>query len=129
MLLKNFKNKLLMILFTTIFIIPLTVYGYSENIVLGGENVGIEVKSTGVLIVGFYNVENTSPGIEAGLKIGDGKAYVIDLPFLNDTSGIDFDQHINNTTIHITNEEREFWNNKINCRDTVISETLFLTRN
>lgn len=71
MLFKNFKNKLLMILFTTIFIIPLTVYGYSENIVLGGENVGIEVKSTGVLIVGFYNVENTSPGIEAGLKIGD----------------------------------------------------------
>lgn len=76
----------------------------------------------------YIEVDGSQVGV-AGLKIGDGKAYVIDLPFLNDTSGIDFDQHINNTTIHITNEEREFWNNKINCRDTVISETLFLIRN
>ena len=45
MFFKNFKNKLLLILLTTILIIPTTVKGYSENLVLGGENIGIEIKS------------------------------------------------------------------------------------
>ena len=71
MFFKNFKNKLLLILLTTILIIPTTVKGYSENLVLGGENIGIEIKSEGVLVVGFYSVLGHSPGKEAGLKKGD----------------------------------------------------------
>ena len=43
-----------------------------------------------------------------GIKIGDGLAYLIDLPFI-DSKLID---HINNTTIHVTAEEKNFWNNK-----------------
>lgn len=71
MIFKNFKNKLLMILLSTILIIPISVKAYSENLVVGGENVGIEVKSIGVLVVGFYNVSGSSPGRDAGLKKGD----------------------------------------------------------
>lgn len=45
----------------------------------------------------------------AGIKVGDGLAYLIDLPF---TDEILMD-HINNFEIHITQAEREFWNNKV----------------
>lgn len=67
----NFKNKLFMILLLTIFSIPLSVYAYSNEVVVGGDNVGIEVKSSGVLVVGFYNVSGKNPGKDAGIKVGD----------------------------------------------------------
>lgn len=47
----------------------------------------------------------------AGLKVGDGKAYLIDLPF---TEQILID-HLNDMVRHITEAEREFWNNKVRC--------------
>ena len=47
----------------------------------------------------------------AGLKVGDGKAYLIDLPF---TEQILID-HLNDMVRHITEQERENWNNKIRC--------------
>ena len=46
-----------------------------------------------------------------GIKIGDGNAHVVDLPFQDE----DILTHIINTQIHITQEEREFWNNKVTC--------------
>lgn len=46
-----------------------------------------------------------------GIKIGDGKAYLIDLPF-TDTLMMD---HIHNSGIHVTQNEKNFWNNKIRC--------------
>ena len=66
------KNKLLIYLFLFFTIImPITVYAYSKKVILGGQNVGIEIKSKGVLVVGFYDVDGISPGKDAGLKIGD----------------------------------------------------------
>ncbi len=44
-----------------------------------------------------------------GIKIGDGLAYLIDIPFV-DTLMM---EHINNLDIHITADEREAWNNKV----------------
>ena len=43
------------------------------------------------------------------IKIGDGLAYLIDMPFI---SKLEID-HRNNTDIHITSAERTFWNNKV----------------
>lgn len=57
-----------------------------------------------------------------GLKVGDGGAYLIDLPFI-DTQ---YFEHINNTEIHITQEERENWNNKVSCE--LNEEQLILNR-
>ena len=71
MIFKNFKNKLLPLLLLVTFIIPISCYAYSNNVVPGGENIGIEIKSKGVLVVGFYNVGKSSPGKAAGLKKGD----------------------------------------------------------
>lgn len=67
-----------------------------------------------------------------GFKVGDGNAYLIDLPFIGskaDNSGLDVeelqklvDTHAKNTEIHVTKEEKEFWNNKLNYE--VSGETL-----
>ena len=45
------------------------------------------------------------------IKIGDGLAYVVDLPFIDKK----YAQHINNTQIHITAEDRAKWDNKVTC--------------
>lgn len=83
-----------------------------------------------------------------GLKIGNGNAYIGDLPFLIDEKAQaiymnDFyrrleqientlDEHINDSIRHITQEEREKWNNKINIKEgteqTIENETLVFTR-
>lgn len=68
---KNFKNKLLLLLLLTIVSIPISINAYSNNVVLGGDNIGIEIRSKGVLVVGFYNVGKNSPGKSAGLQKGD----------------------------------------------------------
>ena len=65
----------------------------------------------------------------AGLKIGDGSSYLIDLPFVSeDLANIIF-RHIANGTIHITNEERSFWNHKVSSYlDGHNTETLILSK-
>lgn len=60
----------------------------------------------------------------AGFKVGDGTSYLIDLPFTD----INYINHINNSSIHITQQEREFWNNK-NRGYLGANETLVLTTN
>lgn len=47
----------------------------------------------------------------AGIKAGDGSAYVVDLPFVDQIAT----EHIANTTVHITSSERTRWNSAIKC--------------
>lgn len=63
-----------------------------------------------------------------GIKVGDGLAYGVDLPFLGDDILQQLLDHIADTTLHVTQQEKDFWNNKINCDDKVLKETLILSR-
>lgn len=54
-----------------ILIMPNSVLAYSDYIIASGENVGIEIKSKGVMIVGTYEIGNENPAITAGLHSGD----------------------------------------------------------
>lgn len=65
----------------------------------------------------------------AGLKIGDGSSYLIDMPFVtSNTSGI-LINHLADDVHHITPEEREFWNNKVTAYiDHDFSELLVLSK-
>ena len=47
----------------------------------------------------------------AGFKVGDGNAFLIDMPFTDEV----MQDHITDTVHHITQAEREFWNNKVRC--------------
>lgn len=66
------KNKLLLtILLLTITIIPINTLAYSDYIIASGKTIGIEVNSNGVLVVGFYEVDNSYQAKDAGFEIGD----------------------------------------------------------
>lgn len=57
-------------------------------------------------------------------KVGDGTTYLIDIPFAS-PSIYDFEQHVNDTNIHVTTEEKTFWNNK--WRGYLDTENLYFT--
>lgn len=58
-----------------------------------------------------------------GIKIGDGLGYLIDAPFLSAL----YDEHIANLDIHVTTENKTFWNNKVRCY--MDGENLIFTTN
>ena len=63
------------------------------------------------------------------IKVGDGSAYLIDLPFIS-TVPIGFieqlTEHIRDGSIHVTEEEKDRWNSKLNC--DINGETLILNK-
>ena len=70
------------------------------------------------------------------IKIGTGNAYVQDLAFVDEKTRDILMEHINNHDIHVTLQEKLFWNNKINVDDAeeqttgeLEDETLILNRN
>ncbi|MDO5569047.1 MAG: SpoIVB peptidase, partial [bacterium] len=50
---------------------PSTALAYSEYIIAGGENIGIQLNSTGIIIVGTYQIDGKNPAIDAKLQNGD----------------------------------------------------------
>lgn len=67
----NFKKKLQFIFILLLTLFPSIVFAYSNEIILGGENIGIKVHSKNVMVVGFYKVEDSYISEDAGLKVGD----------------------------------------------------------
>lgn len=68
-MLKKLKIKFLILL--TSFIMPISILAYSDYIIPGGENIGIEIKSKGVMVVGLYEINGKYLAKDAGLKTGD----------------------------------------------------------
>lgn len=67
------------------------------------------------------------------IKIGDGTSYLIDMPFVGQDIRDALLEHIDNTTIHITSSEREFWNNKVSAfvlandpERLILSKTIYM---
>jgi len=69
MFLKKIKN--ITVAFLLIIIIPLNVFAYSDKLIAGGQNVGIQINSNGVLVIGTYKIGEVSPAADAGIRIGD----------------------------------------------------------
>ena len=66
-LVKKFRYVFILVV---LFLFPIYVFAY-DKVVPGGETIGIEVHSKGVLVVGFYKVDNKLIGKDSGFKIGD----------------------------------------------------------
>lgn len=67
----NKTKKLLQMIVILLLIIPINVFAYSNYVALGGETIGIEVNSKGVLIVDFYKVNDKIIAKDAGFQVGD----------------------------------------------------------
>lgn len=77
------KNKLHLFFLSLLLIIPINCFAYSNYVIPGGETIGIEVNSKGVLIVGFYKVNNNYIAKEAGFEIGDIITKINDVTITN----------------------------------------------
>ena len=64
-------KKAFLSILLTILCIPTFANAYSDYIIVGGQNIGIELKADGVMVVGFYKVNNEYIASQAGLEIGD----------------------------------------------------------
>lgn len=62
------KKKIIIIGLISL-LMPLKVLAYSDYIIPGGENIGIEVYNKGIMVVGFYKVNGTYP--KTNLAAGD----------------------------------------------------------
>lgn len=63
------KIKKASVLLLLLFIMPSYVLAYSTYLIPGGENIGIQIKTDGVIIVGTYDIDGKNPAIEAVLKL------------------------------------------------------------
>lgn len=70
MFFKKFKKTSLLLLLS-LFIIPFNAFAYSNYLIPGGENIGIQIESKGIMIVGVYEINKSYPAYDAGLEVGD----------------------------------------------------------
>ena len=101
----------------------------SENTVEGWSQTPTYVPKNGEIILYTDYAQDEHGNPIPAIKVGDGSAFVADLPFVNDDIRTDLLGHINDRVAHITNEERSFWNNKLNYEYDVGDENLILNRN
>lgn len=88
----KFKKIFLMLLISLI-IIPTNALAYSNKVIAGGQNIGIEVKTKGILVIGLYKINNELVAESSGLKSGD---YIVKVNNNNIENISDFTKEINN---------------------------------
>lgn len=101
--------------------IPVVLYDTTEN-----WNAHIDyIPPKGAIIA--YSDYATEDGVFIpNFKISDGLAYLIDQPFVGDDVRAAINQHILDTTVHISAAERDKWNNKVSCSLTQITENEYM---
>ena len=64
-------KKLSLFMLLIYLFIPISVFAYPEYLIASGKNIGIELKSDNVIIVGSYNIDNHNILSESELRLGD----------------------------------------------------------
>ena len=93
---KKLFISLALILFT-----PLNMIAYSENVIPGGENIGIQIETNGLVVVGFYKVNGKYIGNE-NLLVGDIITEIegVKVDSINEMSGL-IEKNIKNDEVNI----------------------------
>ncbi len=102
------KNKLIIFISVLTILLPFNVLAYSNYIIPGGENIGIEVKNKGIMIIGFYKINNSYN--KNNLKIGDiiKKVNNKEVSTINElVSTIDAEQKNNKVKLTIERNNKE----------------------
>lgn len=126
------KKIIIIINILLLIILPINILAYSNKIILGGETIGIKVKSNGIYIVGFYEVNNKYIAKEAGFKLGDiiKKVNDTEVNNIDDLSGIikenkeyEFNIIRNNKEIELSlklEEENNIYKTGLFVKDTIL---------
>lgn len=77
----------------------------------------------------YEDVDGTIKNLPS-IKIGDGTTYLVDLPAI--TTNIQtiqqFREHVENTDVHVTNQERLFWNEKCRVDESLSDQGILMLR-
>jgi len=127
--LKKLKIKFLILL--TSLIMPISILAYSDYIIPGGENIGIEIKSKGVMVVGLYEVNGKylTKDLKIGdmiTKINDQKVETIDdmtkiIGSSNETIKINYirDNKEETTTMNLVKDENNIYKTGLYVKDEI----------
>ncbi len=111
------KKYIYKILLLFLLIIPINVFAYSKYVIPGGETIGIEVNSKGILVVDFYKVNNHFIAKEAGFEIGDRIIKVENIEVNSINEMLDIIKNINKKNINFL-IERNNTNLELNLKLT-----------
>ena len=133
MFFKKIKNKLIFMLL--LLIIPNITLAYSDYVIAGGENIGIELKSSGIIIVGTYEVNGNNPAKKAGLQIGDKITKINNKEIINIKEMLDYIETIENkdkieityirgekeykTTLSLNKDENNIYKTGLYVKDSI----------
>ena len=87
----------------------------------------VVISNKGEIIIYTDHEIDSNNNYVPGLKVGDGTTPAIDLPFVDSILRQTLLNHISDQEVHITQTERERWDNKLNLEYD--SETLIFNRN
>ena len=121
---KNIRKKMAIVL--SIFIIPLNAFAYSNKIILGGDNIGINIQNKGVIVIGFYKVNGHFNKGDNELKIGDVIIRVgnTDINSIKDlTNEIEKNIIDNKVVITFLRNNKEYTTNLLLFKDNEIYKT------
>ena len=106
--------KKIMFLFFIILFLPLNIFAYSKNIIPGGESIGIEINSNGLIVVGFYKVNGKYIARE-NIEIGDviTKINGIEVNSINELTNLVNDNLGNSINLEILRHNK-IYNTKLN---------------
>ena len=106
--------KKIMFLFFIILFLPLNIFAYSMNVIPGGESIGIEINSNGLIVVGFYKVNGKYIARE-NIEIGDviTKINGIEVNSINELTNLVNDNLGNSINLEILRHNK-IYNTKLN---------------
>ena len=108
MFLKKLKFKKAILFLLLLLIMPISVFAYSDYLIPGGENIGIELEATGIMVVGTYEVNGSNPATESGIMVGDKITHINGVKVNNISEMINIiDENKNNGSIEITYERSD----------------------
>ena len=123
-------KKIIITFLLMLSLIPVNIYAYSDYITVSGKNIGIQIKTKGVMVVGLYNIDNKSPGKDAGINLGDYIIKINDKEVNNIEEMIKTIDKYKDTTIKMTylrdNKEYNTNLNLIKSRDGVYKTGLYV---
>ncbi len=89
------------LIFFLLLLIPINVIAYSSRIIPGGKTLGIEVQNDGILIIGFYKINNKIN--KNDLKVGDIITKVNNIDIINVDDLVDkIEENVNNNKVNLT---------------------------
>ena len=113
------------------FLFPSITLAYSDKVALGGENIGIQIKTPGVLVVGFYKVNGEYIASD-NIKIGDNITHINNkrVYSINELSNVIDESNTNEVNVKLIRNNKEI-NTKLKLveEDNLLKTGLYVKDN